>query len=149
MAFFDELGKKVSQAGQAAVEKTKEMAAVSKINSSISDEERKINNNYLEIGKLYFATHEANAEPDFAAMVAAIRESNDKIAEYRKQIMEVKGVVICEKCGAEIAGGAAFCASCGAPAPAKAETSAEETVQASADEAEPAVEPADAPAEDA
>ena len=39
MSFFDDLGKKLSQAGQTAVQKTKEMADVAKLNSAISDEE--------------------------------------------------------------------------------------------------------------
>ena len=37
MAFFDEIGKKLSQTGQGMVQKTKEMADVAKLNSNISD----------------------------------------------------------------------------------------------------------------
>ena len=37
MAFFDEIGKKLSQTGQMAVQKTKEMADIAKLNSNISD----------------------------------------------------------------------------------------------------------------
>ena len=42
MGFFDDFGKKISSAGQEAIAKTKELADVAKINSSISDEENKI-----------------------------------------------------------------------------------------------------------
>ena len=41
MAFFDDLGKKISQAGQNAVQKTKEMTDIARINGMISDEEKK------------------------------------------------------------------------------------------------------------
>ncbi len=117
MAFFDELGKKISQAGQSAVQKGKEIADIARINSSISDEERKIDDSYREIGKLYFSLHGENPDVDFAALVAGIQESGNKITEYRQQIKDIKGVVCCEKCGAEVSSNAAFCSSCGAPMP--------------------------------
>ncbi len=120
MAFFDELGKKISQAGQSAVQKGKEIADIARINSSISDEERKIDDSYREIGKLYFSLHGENPDVDFAALVAGIQESGNKITEYRQQIKDIKGVVCCEKCGAEVSSNAAFCSSCGAPMPVKA-----------------------------
>ena len=119
MAFFDDLSKKISQAGQTAVQKTKEMTDIARINGMISDEERKVNNNYYQIGKLYVAMHSADYENDFAGMIAAIKESEQSIVEYRQQIQDIKGVVRCEKCGAEVASNVAFCSSCGAPMPAQ------------------------------
>lgn len=117
MAFFDDLTKKISQAGQTAVQKTKEMADVAKLNSSISDEERKIGDIYREIGKLYDSLHGRNPEVDFAALIASIRDSEGKIAGYKQQIKDIKGVVCCEKCGAEVSQNASFCSACGAPMP--------------------------------
>lgn len=117
MAFFDDLTKKISQAGQTAVQKTKEMADIAKLNSSVSDEERKIEDSYREIGKLYVSLRGESPEVDFAALIAAIRDSEGKIAGYRQQIKDIKGVVCCEKCGAEVSQNAAFCSACGAPMP--------------------------------
>ena len=48
MGFFDDFGKKSSSAGQEAIAKTKELADVAKINSSISDEENKKKTAYSE-----------------------------------------------------------------------------------------------------
>lgn len=126
MAFFDDLGKKLSQAGQTAVQKTKEVADIAKLNSSIYDEEKKINNNYLEIGKLYVSLRAEAHEEEFDGMIAAIRESEEKIRGYRHQITEIKGIAICEKCGAEVPVHAAFCSACGAPMPVAAPTEPEE-----------------------
>lgn len=126
MAFFDNLGKKISQAGQTAVQKTKEMADIAKLNSSISDEEKKINDSYREIGKLYVSLHDADHEVDFAELIANIHDAEGKIAEYQQQIKDIKGVVRCEKCGAEVSNNAAFCSSCGAPMPVVKPVEAEE-----------------------
>lgn len=114
MAFFDEVGKKISQAGQTAVQKTKDITDIARINSLISDEEKKINNNYYSIGKLYATMHRNDYESDFGGMVTAISESEAKIQDYKQQINTIKGIVICEKCGAEVESGVAFCSSCGA-----------------------------------
>lgn len=120
MAFFDDLGKKLSQAGQSAIQKTKDMTDIARINGLISDEEKKLNNTYYQIGKLYASLHAKDYEPDFAGMVTATFESEAKIKEYKQQIQDIKGVVRCEKCGAEVANHAAFCNSCGAPIPKQA-----------------------------
>lgn len=123
MAFFDDLGKKLSQAGQTAVQKTKDMTDIARINGLISDEEKNVNNNYYQIGKLYVAIHSSDYEDDFAGMITAVKESEQKLIEYRQQIQDIKGVVHCEKCGADVASNVAFCSSCGAPMSKQAPTS--------------------------
>lgn len=117
MAFFNDLGKKLSSAGQATMQKTKEMADIAKLNASIYEEEKKIKTNYSEIGKLYVSLHSEDCEENFASMIAAIRASEEAIVDLKKQIQDVKGVKRCEKCGAEVAVNAAFCNSCGAEMP--------------------------------
>lgn len=117
MAFFDDLGKKISQASQGAVAKGKELADIAKLNSQISDEEKRINNAYVEIGKKYVELHKNDAESDFADFISAIDEANKKIVDLRSQVADIKGVTKCPKCGAEVAKGVAFCASCGSPVP--------------------------------
>ena len=102
MALFDQLGKKLAQTGQSAVKKTKDMAEVAKINSMISDEEKSINNNYYQIGKLYVSMHGNDCEDDFKGMLESIRQSEKKIVEYKEQVQLIKGVVRCEKCGGEV-----------------------------------------------
>lgn len=129
MAFFDELGKKLSQAGQSAVQKTKEVTDIARMNSVISDEEKKINNNYYQIGKLYVAIHASDYESDFASMIASIKDSEQKVVEYRQQIQDIKGIVRCEKCGAEVANNVDFCSSCGALMPKRTVTTDENRIK--------------------
>lgn len=117
MAFLDDLGKKISKTGQSAIQKTKDMAEVAKYNSMISDEEKIINNNYYQIGKLYISLHSTDSEEEFKGMIDSIRNSESKIVDYREQIKLIKGVVRCEKCGSEVSINSAFCNSCGAPMP--------------------------------
>lgn len=117
MDFFEKLGKSVTEVSQKTIAKTKELADTSKLNSMISEQEKIITNQYFQIGKLYVSIHKDNYEDDFAGMIATIDEADTKIREYKKQIQDIKGVQRCEKCGAEVPNGSAFCSSCGATMP--------------------------------
>ena len=117
MGFFDDLGKKVTDAGQKTVQKTKEMSEVARINSLISQNENRINTIYYQIGKLYVNIHEFDYEEEFGGMISQVIELEQQISEFRKQIQEIKGIQFCEKCGAEVARGVAYCSSCGAVMP--------------------------------
>ena len=79
MAFFDELGKKISQTSQGVVQKTKDAAETLKINGLISDEEKRINALFVEIGKKYFELHSESFEPDFENMINGIKDAKSKI----------------------------------------------------------------------
>ena len=113
LALWSNLGKMASEATAKAVEQAKVLTEVTKLNSQIADEEKRINENYLRIGKLYIEIHADDYEEDFSEMLAAITESEKKIQTYKLQIQDVKGVVRCSKCGAEVAKNAAFCGACG------------------------------------
>lgn len=135
MAFLDDFGKKISQASQSTLQNTRDMADVAKINMQISDEEKKINDVYLQIGKLYMELHASDSEEAFKEMVQTITDARSKIKEYEVQIQVLNGVVRCEKCGAEVSKEAAFCPACGMKMP--------EIVQAEALQEEPAAQEAE------
>lgn len=120
MAFFDDLGKKITQASQAVSQKSKDFSDVAKLNSAISNEEKKLQSNYYQLGRLYVSKHSEDFEPDFAALINSIKESEKNITAYRTQIQDIKGVIRCEKCGAEIPNNTLFCSTCGTPVQPKA-----------------------------
>jgi len=114
MAFFGEIGKKISETTQSAVKGTKDFAEVTKLNSQISDEQKQIDNAYLQMGKLYydrFATTTDDAE--FAAFCTAINQNLAKISTLRAEIQKIKGIKKCTGCGAEVPMTTSFCGFCG------------------------------------
>lgn len=125
MAFFDDIGRKISQAGQSAVQKTKDMTEIAKYNSAISDEQAKINAYYSEIGKLYFSLNREAPDERFAPMVNGIAVAESAIEDYREKIKDIKGIVQCSACGAQLTGGA-FCSACGAAVPVEEPTKPEQ-----------------------
>ncbi|MDO5346010.1 MAG: zinc-ribbon domain-containing protein [Lachnospiraceae bacterium] len=113
MAFLDDWSRKIGHMGQSTIQKTKDAAGVARINSQIYEEEKKINNLYLEIGKRYVSLHAEDYEEAMEDPMQDVRAAFARIQEYREQIRQIKGVKLCEKCGAEIQEGALFCSNCG------------------------------------
>ena len=113
MAFFDELGKKITETGQGVVKKTKDTAEIVKLKGMVSDEEKKINSTYKEIGKLYYEKYSNQSENEFETLTETITEAKNKISNYSEVITKLKGFVNCPNCGKEVAYDAVFCSSCG------------------------------------
>ena len=128
MAFFDKISKTATEAGQKTIAKTIELADITKLSSMISEEEKTISDQYTQIGKLYRTLHPNDYEADFAGMIKAIAEAEEKINQYHSQIQSIKGVQRCENCGAEVPKGAAFCSACGSAMPEPQSKMPEETV---------------------
>ena len=117
MAFWSDLGKKISDTTQSVVEKTKTSTDTMRLNGLISDEERNVQRIYAEIGKKYMELHGADGDPDFAGLLQEYQTSKAKMEEYRSQIRKNKHLLICAGCGAEIPETVLYCTKCGAENP--------------------------------
>lgn len=117
MAFFNEIGKKLTQVGQETAQQAKIFAETTRINSHISDEEKQIDNLFIQIGKNYFEANRNNAAAPYADMMVSIIDAQARIEQYKEQIRKIRGVSNCPSCGAEVANGAAFCNACGTKMP--------------------------------
>ena len=73
MAFFDQLGQKLTQTSQDAVKKTKDMAEAVRLNSAVADEGKKIEAAYREIGRLYYERFADACDPALQAPVEEVR----------------------------------------------------------------------------
>ena len=87
MGFFDELGKKISDASQDVMQKGKEMADTAKFNSMIHDEEKKITAVYSKIGKKYFEDFKNAPAEGFKDEIHAAQA---KIAEIQEKLNALK-----------------------------------------------------------
>lgn len=114
MAFFEDLGKKISQTSQGVLQKTKDSAEILKLNGMVSDETKKINGLYAEIGKKYFEIHSDSPEEALENLVSQVKDSQKKIDDYSEQVKKLKGVTKCHNCGGDVQYGSPFCTNCGA-----------------------------------
>ena len=96
-------------------QKTRDLADSAKLSSTISEEEKKINRIYTEIGKRYYAAHSLDEVPEFPEQIRAVSMSRQRIRDCQEQLQKLKSVVRCPVCGAEVPGSSAFCPGCGSP----------------------------------
>ena len=130
MAFFEQLGKKLTDAGQGVAQQTKNFADVTRLNSEISEKEKKIAQLYRTVGQTYYERHRDDPAPELEAQVQEIRALFAEIAQHQEEIKQIKGIVKCPSCGADVPLQAAFCNSCGAkmePASPQAAVHTEDT----------------------
>ncbi len=130
MAFFENLGKKVGEAAQAAAKKSSELMEVTKINMNITQEEDKIKKLYTEMGKKIYEDYcsDPGSASQFAEQCEAIGTHRETIDNLKKRIREVKNIRVCDGCGEEIDKSTMFCPKCGA----KQEIEVEEAPKAEA-----------------
>ncbi len=96
----------------APVEDNKD-AKIAEFTSKISDVEGVIKDIFYELGEKYFDLHSDDAESDLVNLVNDIKGRKELISDYRNKINDLKGIVICDKCGAETKNTSTFCMECG------------------------------------
>lgn len=112
MAIIDEITKTFNDMGQA----TKDMAGIAKYNAMIIEEEKKAAGFYEQIGRKYVASN-GEQSSEMNELIELVKGSESKIEEYKETVRSLKGIQICQGCGAEISQGVAFCPICGMKTP--------------------------------
>ena len=109
MSFFDEIAK---TAGDVA-NKGRDVADIARLKYQISDEERKLNDIYTKIGRLYVEKAGDKATGTLATLIEEINGIKATIEEHKARIRDLKGISLCKNCGAELSADAKFCVACG------------------------------------
>ncbi|MEE1086926.1 MAG: zinc ribbon domain-containing protein [Schaedlerella sp.] len=103
---------------------------ISRIENLIAEEKDRLDDTYCEIGKLYVSIHKNDNEELFSELLKDLSKTEKTIKNYLGQIAELRGLSLCEKCGAEVPKEAAFCGVCGEKMPMKqTENLAENQIQ--------------------
>lgn len=124
MDFFNKLGKKASQTYQVTKEKTVKFSEEMKLKGKINDAKNKITELYEEIGEHVYCQYKTNTEEgkeEINAKCEEISRRFDDIAKLEADILSLKEVRKCEKCGAEISTKDDFCSKCGKEQPKEEE----------------------------
>lgn len=114
MAFLDNFDKKITQLGQGAFQKTKEVSESMRITGLIKEEEKKQQDIYMAVGRYYMENINENVTGILEDWHTQMEEIKYRIAQYKEQLRLLKGVSVCPNCHAEISNNAMFCSSCGA-----------------------------------
>ena len=102
-AFFEGIGRKFSQTGQDAVKKTKDLAEISRINSQMTEEEK----------KLYYQMNKETADAVYLDIFQAIGGCLQTMDRYQVMVDEIREIKKCRRCQTEVALSSMFCPTCG------------------------------------
>ncbi|MGN0642297.1 MAG: zinc-ribbon domain-containing protein [Huintestinicola sp.] len=144
---FEKFVETISNTGKAVGEKAKIGTDIAKISIKVSNEERALCDLYRTVGEKYYANNKENPCCDeMKALFDQVTAKLEEIETLKADIRRMKGVSVCQNCGAEVDVDNDFCGKCGAkvekPVPAVVEEPAEE---AAAEEAPVAEEAEEAP----
>lgn len=110
MGFFNEIGKKTSEA-------TSKITKETKLKLKINDNKNKIENLYEEIGKKVYEKHvreeNISIKEELEEECSKIDELSKEIETARKEILRLNNKRQCPQCYAEIEKEAVFCSKCG------------------------------------
>lgn len=90
MAFLNDLGKKIGNVAGSAADKAKELAEITKLNSTISSEEKQIQQYYQEIGQLIFEQDKENPESPVAELCKKILVSQNTVEDLKLKVTDIK-----------------------------------------------------------
>lgn len=125
MAFFEQTGKWIADAGQGLAQKKKTFSDVTRLNGIISAHEKKIAQLYASLGQTYYEQHKEDAAAEQLPQIQEINQLFAEIARCREELTQIKGIAKCPNCGAEVSLNSNFCNICGAKLPQPAEAAAE------------------------
>ena len=83
MPFFEDIGKKISNMGQTAVEKTKCSTETLRLNNQIREEQRLCKDLYQQIGQQYAQQYETNPDPAFESLMKQLHDAQERITSYQ------------------------------------------------------------------
>lgn len=111
---FKKIGDTLTDAGKTVGEKTKQAGTIAKLNAKIISSEHSISDNYTILGKYYYDTYKDNPDEAIVETVNAVTAAVETIAELKSELLAIKGLVKCQKCGGECPFEDKFCGKCGA-----------------------------------
>lgn len=114
MAFFEEIGKHITQAGQGVAQQTKNLTDTARLNAAVSEKEKQIQKLYTQIGQAYYERWDGETDALESEKMKQIRTLQAEIDQCKKDMNQIKGVRECPNCHAEIKEGNRFCNYCGA-----------------------------------
>ncbi len=138
----------IRRMAQSGVAKSKEVAEVTRLNMELSGHQQKLREQHSRLGEYLLAHPELLPGEDetVSQIQQAAAECRENIARCNQQIMDIRSLNLCPRCGAEVSRASRFCDKCGMELERPALNSPAVPAEASAqEEAVPPAEAEEAP----
>lgn len=117
MDFFDKLGQKFSETYNTASEKTSKLARETKLKMLISETKDTQKQLFEKLGQEFYKKNlnkrDSDVAIEFIENFKEIDKTNLQIKDYENEILTLKGLRPCPKCGKPLNANFEFCPNCG------------------------------------
>lgn len=113
MSIIDKLSSGMSEAGSTISQKAKGISEQTKLSGEISKNKARREECIRKLGEVCYQAYKAGEEPAAEELFHEIELVDGILDKLTESLNQLKGIVICEKCGTEVMRGSAFCPSCG------------------------------------
>ncbi len=113
MSIIHKLSPGVSEAGNTIPQKAKGISEQTKLSSEISKNKARREECIRKLGEACYQAHKAGEEFEAQELFHELELVDGILDKLTESLCQLKGIVICEKCGTEVMKGSAFCPSCG------------------------------------
>lgn len=115
MSILENMGKKISGAGKAAIKVSGDLVQVTKLNLEVKSEENKIEAIMLDLGNAVYEKYKAGNSVDelLNEKCDEITKCMNSIEELKAKIAELRNYKICPGCSSDVDKDDAFCYKCG------------------------------------
>ena len=112
--FFKKIGDGFSKAANNVKDTVETSRKRGELKKQISDAKNNIKSIELSMGEAIYKAYKNDGRPDsFAESCKEIDNLQIEIKVLRAKLLELDGIKLCEKCGAEITADSVFCSKCG------------------------------------
>lgn len=117
MGFFENLGNKVSQAGDKIADTARNTSQINNLETSIDEYQRQIDDAFRQLGFMVYkkVKNPEREEPDYKSLVDLIDKLNAARNAAQEENDRLHGIIRCRYCGNRIPVNTSFCPNCGKP----------------------------------
>lgn len=114
MAFFEQIGRRITDAGQGVAQQTKNLTEIARLSAKVSENKKKMSQILFEMGQDYYLKHKRDTDNEEQEYINRINLLFQEVIAFQDEIEKIKTADVCKVCGSRIAEGSCFCMSCGA-----------------------------------
>lgn len=114
MEWFEQVKDTVKKTASAAYDKSEQLVEITKLKFAINGVKNEIDKLYTELGKLCYKAAQGEDTKDAGdEIIKAITEKSEALDSLNSELLQVKNIRVCPKCGKPLPEKGSFCAYCG------------------------------------
>lgn len=117
MGLFDDISGTFNKVANTTIKKSKDLTELTKLSLKLSSEEGDLAKLYENLGKIVYEAAKNKETPKTNEVFSQIDIRIASIQDINENIEQLKGVIICPKCGTKNKETDTFCSSCGEKLP--------------------------------